>query len=76
MLAHARQRLSADNVTLTVADLTDFENGKSYDLVIAMFSVFGYLIDNNKFLSGLRTAIKHLIPGGLLYLMVGLARLY
>ena len=65
MLAHAIQRLSEDNVTLTEANLTDFENGKGYDLVIAMFSVFGYLIGNNQLLSGLRTAYKHLLPGGL-----------
>lgn len=65
MLVYARQRLSEDNVTLTKATLADFENGKKYDLVISMFSVFGYLIKNNQLLSGLRTAYKHLLPGGL-----------
>ena len=65
MLVQARKRLSEKNVTLTEANLTDFKNGKSYDLVVAMFSAFGYLVDNNQLLSGLRTAYKHLLPGGL-----------
>lgn len=65
MLLHAKQRLPGNNVTLTKANLTDFENGKKYDLVISMFSVFGYLIDNRQLLAGLHTAYKHLLPGGL-----------
>lgn len=65
MLVQASRRLSGDNVTLTEANITDFENGKKYDLVVGMFAVFGYLIGNDQLLSGLRTAYKHLLPGGL-----------
>jgi SAM-dependent methyltransferase len=65
MLAQARERLSGESVDLTPGDLTNFENAKQYDLVVSMFAVVGYLVRNEDLLAGLRTARKHLRPGGL-----------
>jgi len=64
MLAQARQRLSSEPVELAQGDLTSFENGKQYDLVVSMFAVVGYLVRNEGLVAGLRTARKHLRPGG------------
>jgi SAM-dependent methyltransferase len=65
MLAQARQRLAGKDVTLTEGNLITFENGKKYDLVIAMFAVMGYLTENEQLLAGLRTAFNHLNPEGI-----------
>ena len=65
MILQAKQELAGNSVTLTEADITNFENGKEYDLIVAMFSVFGYLSNNDQLLSGLRTVHKHLLPEGL-----------
>ena len=65
MLSQAGKRLAGTDVDLSEGNITDFENGKQYDLVVAMFAVMGYLIDNEHLLAGLRTAQKHLRPGGL-----------
>jgi SAM-dependent methyltransferase len=64
MLEQARQRLVEKDCTLAEGNLTNFENGKQYDLVVAMFAVMGYLTENDQMLAGLNTARKHLKPGG------------
>lgn len=64
MLSQARKRLPGTAVGLSEGNITDFENGKQYDLVIAMFAVMGYLTDNESLLAGLHTARKHLRPEG------------
>ncbi len=65
MLAQARQRMAGKDVTLYEGNLISFENGKRYDLVVAMFAVMGYLTENEQMLAGLRTACKHLHTEGL-----------
>lgn len=66
MLQQAKERLAGRvSVGLSLGNLTDFENGKRYDLVVSMFAVMGYLISNNDLLAGFRTARRHLAPGGL-----------
>ena len=65
MLSHARKRLAGKGANLSQGNLTDFENGKEYDLVVSMFAVMGYLIDNHDLVSGLKTAAKHLCPKGI-----------
>lgn len=65
MLTQARQRLAGKDVMLIEGDLTSFDNGKKYDLVIAMFAVMGYLTENGQLFAGLRTALKHLNPEGI-----------
>ena len=64
MLAQAKERLAGSGVILQKGNLVDFEIGKQYDLVVAMFAVMSYLIDNEQLLAGLRTAQKHLNPKG------------
>ncbi len=64
MLAQARKRLDGQAVDLASGNLTTFENGKQYDLVVSMFAVVGYLVKNEDLLAGLRTARKHLNEGG------------
>ena len=64
MLSHARKRLAGTGVNLSEGNLTDFENGKQYDIVVSMFAVMGYLTSNNKLLAGLETARKHLKEDG------------
>lgn len=65
MLVQAHQRMSGKDITLTEGNLTSFENGKKYDLIVAMFAVMGYLTENEQMLAGLRTAFKHLNPQGI-----------
>lgn len=65
MLAQARERLSGESVELAPGSLVTFENAKQYDLVVSMFAVVGYLITNEDLVAGLRTARKHLRPGGI-----------
>lgn len=64
MLSSASKRLVGTDVDLSEGNITDFENRKQYDLVVAMFAVMGYLTDNESLLAGLRTAYKHLRPKG------------
>jgi SAM-dependent methyltransferase len=64
MLSHARKRLVGTEVGLAPGNLTDFENGKQYDVVVSMFAVMGYLTQNEQLVAGLQTARKHLNPGG------------
>jgi SAM-dependent methyltransferase len=64
MLAQAKMRLSEHNAILSAGNLTDFDNGKQYDLVVSMFAVMGYLVDNDQLIMGLKTAAKHLRQGG------------
>jgi SAM-dependent methyltransferase len=65
MLFQARQKMIGKDVTLTVGNLTSFENGKKYDLIVSMFAVMGYLTENKDLLAGLSTACKHLNPDGI-----------
>jgi len=65
MLAQARERLSAEAVELSLGNLATFESAKQYDLVVSMFAVVGYLITNEDLIAGLRTARRHLKPGGI-----------
>jgi SAM-dependent methyltransferase len=65
MLTQARERLAGTDAILTEGNLISFENGKRYDLVVAMFAVMGYLTENDQILAGLRTPFKHLRPAGL-----------
>ena len=65
MLSHARKRLAGTGVDLSQGNLTDFENGKQYDIVVAMFAVMGYLTENSQLAAGFETARKHLKEDGI-----------
>lgn len=65
MLEQGRRRTTGYACDLWEGDLTTFSNGRTYDLVVSMFAVMGYLTDNDAMMAGLRTARRHLHPGGL-----------
>jgi SAM-dependent methyltransferase len=64
MLALARQRSHA--VQFSQADITSVDVGQTFDAVLMMFAVLGYLTDNSDISAALATARRHLMPGGLL----------
>jgi SAM-dependent methyltransferase len=70
MLAHARRKaaegLNNKSVTFIQGDLRSIDLGRSFDVALIMFAVLGYQLENADVLSALRTARRHLRPGGLL----------
>lgn len=70
MLAAARNKVSAGGLptppTFEQGDVRALDLGRTYDAVIAMFAVMGYLTTNDDLAAGLRSARRHLSPGGLL----------
>lgn len=65
MLESARARLGSRVCGLYQGDLISFTNGRTYDLVVSLFAVMGYLAGNEEMLGGMQTACRHLRPGGL-----------
>jgi SAM-dependent methyltransferase len=65
MLAQARERAHA--VQFSRGDLTSLDMGQTFDAVLIMFAVLGYLTDNASIQRALLAARKHLTPGGLLF---------
>jgi SAM-dependent methyltransferase len=47
-------------------DIRSLDLGCTFDAVIAMFAVMGYMTTNDDLLAALRSARRHLAPGGLL----------
>lgn len=70
MLALAQQRLSVeggtDRVRFQHGDIRSVELGRTFDAALMMFAVLGYQVENRDVLAALRTARRHLEPGGLL----------
>ncbi|MEV4315439.1 class I SAM-dependent methyltransferase [Actinocrispum sp. NPDC049592] len=71
MVAQARRRLQPyAGASVVQADLLEVRLGSTFEAVIMMFSVFGYLGTTGELLGALGTARRHLRPGGLLVLDV------
>lgn len=74
MLERCERKLAAEpasvqaRASIRQADMTDFDLGKQYPLVIAPFRCFQHLIDVDDQMRCLRSAARHLAPGGLLVL--------
>lgn len=70
MLAYARkkQAIALDNgrVVFQRGDIQSVDLQRSFDAALMMFAVLGYQLDNAGVLSALKTARRHLRPGGLL----------
>lgn len=70
MLAEARrkaQTLAASSTPVfQQGDVRNVDFGRTFDVVLLMFAVLGYQIENKDVLATLQTARKHLRPGGLL----------
>jgi len=64
MVALARERIPV----VVEADLLDLRLDRTFDAVIMMFSVLGYLDSTDSLLTALNSAHRHLRPGGLLVL--------
>jgi SAM-dependent methyltransferase len=57
-------RLSPDH--FHHSDIRNVDLGRQFDAALLMFAVLGYQIDNADVIAALRTARRHLRPGGLL----------
>jgi SAM-dependent methyltransferase len=70
MLAHARRKaedaLPGRALHFQQGDIRDVDLGKQFDAALMMFAVLGYQVENADVLAALRTARRHLRPGGLL----------
>ncbi len=69
MLAHARRKAAdahLDRATFEECDLRICNLERTFDAVLMMFAVLGYQVENNDVIAALRTARRHLQPGGLL----------
>lgn len=65
MLAHARRK-AAGRVAFHAGDIRSVDLEERFDLVLMMFAVLGYLAADDDAAASLRTARRHLEPGGLL----------
>lgn len=63
-LARDKSNGGAPSPSFLVGDVTTIQTGQTYDAVLMMFAVMGYLTSNEKLLAGLATARAHLAPGG------------
>jgi SAM-dependent methyltransferase len=68
MLQQARRKAGAQRVDLALreGDARSVELGRTFDAVLAMFAVIGYQLTNADVRALLRTARRHLRPGGVL----------
>jgi SAM-dependent methyltransferase len=69
MLAHAREKLRGGRghgaVTFHQGDIRHVDLGQQFDAALMMFAVLGYQLENADVLDALKTARRHLRPGGL-----------
>lgn len=69
MLEWARQKAAAGRINGQAKyyqdDICSFQVEQSFDATLMMFAVLGYQLENRQVLAALRTARKHLRPGGL-----------
>jgi SAM-dependent methyltransferase len=69
MLAQVRIKagqLGSAKAAFHDGDIRSLELGRKFDAVLMMFAVLGYQLNNDDVLAALRTARRHLNPGGIL----------
>jgi SAM-dependent methyltransferase len=69
MLESARRKVANGQIGKAMfyeGDLRNIEIEQSFDAALMMFAVLGYQLNNSDVLAALRTARKHVRPGGLL----------
>lgn len=71
MLAQARKKaadlgMNRNNIAFERGDILSIDLQRHADAALMMFAVLGYQLENANVLSALRTARRHLCPGGLL----------
>lgn len=64
MLARARDRVPG--VPLHLADMLDFDLGRTFDVVTCLFSSIGYFQDRGEFRVAIANMARHVASGGLL----------
>lgn len=62
MLEAARRRIP--DVPVSVADMRDFDLGRTYSVITCLFASIGYLESEAELASALRCFARHLAPGG------------
>ena len=79
MLAIAHQKLIEGSggvgeakVMLQQADMTDFNLGRTFDVVTCLFASIAYLADFQALHAAIRNMARHLAPNGLLFIEPGL----
>jgi SAM-dependent methyltransferase len=65
MLRRARER--DNSIPFRLGDMTTLDLGETFDAVLIMFAVLGYLTDNISVQAALRAARRHLTRDGLLF---------
>lgn len=67
MIDQAQRKAAAAgrSIEYRLGDVRDLELGRTFDAVIEMFAVIGYQCTNEDLLNAIRTARRHLEPGGL-----------
>ena len=60
----ARRKVPAGR--FEVADMRDFERGRTFDALTCLFSSIGYLLEDQEVVSALSCFRRHLAPGGVL----------
>jgi SAM-dependent methyltransferase len=66
MLAQARAKLG-DRARFEQGDLRSVDLGQTFDAVVSMFAVFGYMISNEDLAAAFQTARRHTRKGGLFF---------
>ena len=63
---NARSLTGGEEVGFVLGDLLTVDLGETFDVAVMFFAVLGYQLENADVLAALRTARRHLRPGGLL----------
>lgn len=64
MLAVARKK--HPKITFHQGDMTDFDLGHQFDVIVCLFSSIGYVKTKSRLQKAIKTMNRHLLPGGVL----------
>jgi SAM-dependent methyltransferase len=65
MLSEARRKVGDRKVTFSQGDIRSIDLSRQFDSVLMLFAVLGYQVENKDVLAAMKTARRHLRPGGL-----------
>jgi len=68
MVARMREEDGADRIPVLIGDMADFSLDNRFDIVFTAYNSFQHLTSQERQLECLRTAVRHLAPGGRLVL--------
>lgn len=64
-VAESRRKGREENLTFSYGDVSHFSLDRTFDVVVSLFHVMSYQTSNNKLINTLKSAKRHLQPGGL-----------